>query len=71
MLLYIKVSVEHKTADDFCPDMSSFLNPDTYLNHLPPADAEGFEVARNVLLAVLGVGLSSLRLYLSVKRSSV
>lgn len=30
-------------------------NPDTYLNHLSPADAREFEIGRNVTLAVLAV----------------
>ncbi|KAJ3567094.1 hypothetical protein NP233_g6582 [Leucocoprinus birnbaumii] len=34
--------------------MSALPNPDTYLNHFPPAQAAQFEAARNLSLAVLG-----------------
>jgi hypothetical protein len=38
--------------------MSSALpNLDTYLNHLPPADAAQFDMGRNVALAVVGVSI--------------
>lgn len=36
---------------------SSFPNPDTYLNHLPPANGHEFEITRNIYLAILGVCL--------------
>jgi hypothetical protein len=35
--------------------MTALPNPDTYLNHIPPAQAAEFEAARNLSLAVLGV----------------
>ncbi|EKM77798.1 hypothetical protein AGABI1DRAFT_130070 [Agaricus bisporus var. burnettii JB137-S8] len=50
--------------------MSSFPNIDTYLNHLPPAAAEHFEVARNVLIVVLGVRPSHLHLRPTLKSAS-
>lgn len=31
------------------------LNPDVYLNHLPPPEATQIEVSRNVMLAIFGV----------------
>jgi hypothetical protein len=31
------------------------LNPDTYLNHLSPADAFAFEIEHDVLMVILGV----------------
>lgn len=31
------------------------LNPDIYLNHLPPAEAKQLEISRNILVVVLGV----------------
>lgn len=31
------------------------LNPNVYLNHLPPSQAEQVEVSRNIMVAVLGV----------------
>lgn len=34
------------------------LNPDIYLNHLPPAEANQIEISRNLILAVLGVNNS-------------
>jgi hypothetical protein len=37
------------------PVMSTFPNPDTYLNHLSPAQAAQFEVVRNISLATMGV----------------
>lgn len=60
----------HKSADDFWPDMSSFPNIDTCLNHLPLAAAEHFEVARNVLIVVLGVRPSHLHLRPTLKSAS-
>lgn len=32
------------------------LNPDVYLNHLAPAQAEQVEISRNIIVVVLGVG---------------
>lgn len=34
---------------------ATFLNPDAYLNHLPPEEAAQFDVLRNVYIVVLGV----------------
>lgn len=31
------------------------LNPDLYLNHLPPNKAPQFEIARNLYLVIVGV----------------
>ncbi|KAJ3573720.1 hypothetical protein NP233_g2246 [Leucocoprinus birnbaumii] len=37
-------------------DNTTLPNPDTLLNHLPPADATQFELAKNISIALLGVG---------------
>ncbi|KAF9442417.1 hypothetical protein P691DRAFT_765241 [Macrolepiota fuliginosa MF-IS2] len=42
---------------------ATFPNPDTYLNHLSPAEANEFEVARDVYLAVLGAATWDILIY--------
>ncbi|KAF9441327.1 hypothetical protein P691DRAFT_766422 [Macrolepiota fuliginosa MF-IS2] len=42
----------------------TFPNPDTYLNHLSPAEANEFEVARDVYLAVLGAAIWDILIYI-------
>jgi hypothetical protein len=54
----IKTFVEHKEVVSAL--MSSFPNTDTYLNHLPPDAGRSFEVARDLLVVVLGVRLEYL-----------
>ncbi|KXN82660.1 hypothetical protein AN958_02337 [Leucoagaricus sp. SymC.cos] len=44
--------------------MSTLPNPDTYLNHLPPAQAAQFEAARNLSLAVLGAMIWDILIYI-------
>ncbi|KAF5354059.1 hypothetical protein D9756_006975 [Leucocoprinus leucothites] len=44
--------------------MSTLPNPDTYLNHLPPAQAAQFEAARNLSLAVLGATIWDILVYI-------
>jgi hypothetical protein len=46
--------------------MATFPNPDTYLNHIPPAQAAEFEAARNLALAVLGVCTASLVTFINL-----
>ncbi|KAF5363752.1 hypothetical protein D9756_001102 [Leucocoprinus leucothites] len=43
---------------------STLPNPDTLLNHLPPDEARRFEIATNVCVAVLGVGIWDVLIYL-------
>ncbi|KAF5363271.1 hypothetical protein D9756_001097 [Leucocoprinus leucothites] len=43
---------------------STLPNPDTLLNHLPPDEAHRFEIAKNVCVAVLGIGIWDVLIYL-------
>ncbi|KAJ3575345.1 hypothetical protein NP233_g1150 [Leucocoprinus birnbaumii] len=43
---------------------STFLNPDTYLNHLSPSDGLGFEIGRNVTLVTLGMLIWDILIYI-------
>ncbi|KAF9447365.1 hypothetical protein P691DRAFT_760851 [Macrolepiota fuliginosa MF-IS2] len=43
--------------------MSTFPNPDTYLNHLSPSESVQFETARNLCLAVLGATIWDILIY--------
>jgi len=52
------------------PTTHPILNPDVYLNYLPPKVAEQFEVARDLYLATLGVRFTSTYIFPRVQTNA-